>query len=79
MAKKKQDYHVVPRDEGWAVQQEGAKRASSRHKTQAEAAEAARKLAKEKATEVVIHRKDGRIRDSDSYGRDPNPPKDKKH
>jgi hypothetical protein len=27
----------------------------------------------------VIHRKDSSIRDSDSYGNDPNPPKDKKH
>jgi hypothetical protein len=27
----------------------------------------------------VIHRPDGTIRDKDSYGNDPNPPKDKKH
>jgi len=29
--------------------------------------------------EVVEHGKDGRIQDSDSYGRDPFPPRDKKH
>jgi hypothetical protein len=29
--------------------------------------------------ELVIHKKDGTIADSDSYGNDPNPPKDKKH
>jgi hypothetical protein len=27
----------------------------------------------------VIHRRDGKVRDSDSYGNDPNPPKDKRH
>jgi hypothetical protein len=27
---------------------------------------------------VVIHRPDGRIRDSDSYGNDPIPPRDRK-
>jgi hypothetical protein len=27
----------------------------------------------------VIHRPDGRIRDSDSYGNDPHPPLDQKH
>jgi hypothetical protein len=27
----------------------------------------------------VIHRRDGTIRDSDSYGNDPNPPRDTKH
>ena len=28
---------------------------------------------------VVIHRRDGKIRGSDSYGNDPHPPKDRKH
>ncbi|MEJ1471299.1 MAG: DUF2188 domain-containing protein [Candidatus Sedimenticola sp. (ex Thyasira tokunagai)] len=32
-----------------------------------------------RAAEVVIHRKNGRIRDSDSYGNDPFPQRDKKH
>src|SRR5258708_40102506 len=30
-------------------------------------------------TEVVTHGRDGKIRDSDSYGNDPCPPKDTKH
>jgi hypothetical protein len=29
--------------------------------------------------EHVIHGKDGRIQDKDSYGKDPNPPKDTTH
>lgn len=75
----KRDYHVVPRDDGWAVTREGADRASSLHDTQREAIDAGRRLAQEAKTELVIHRPDGTIRDSDSYGRDPNPPRDRKH
>lgn len=79
MAKKK-DFHVVPhRDGGWATRREGADRASSRHGTQAEAIESARERAIRNQVEVVIHRPDGRIRDSDSYGNDPHPPRDRKH
>ena len=47
--------------------------------TQAQAIERAREQAQRQQVEVVIHRKDGTIRDSDSYGNDPNPPKDNKH
>ena len=77
---KKRDVHVVPhKDGGWATKIEGASRAGSRHSTQADAIEKARTQAVREKTEVVIHRKDGRIRDSDSYGSDPNPPHDEKH
>lgn len=76
---KKRDVHVVPHDNGWATKREGAGRAGVVVPTQREAIERARDQAKREKVEVVIHRPDGRIRDSDSYGRDPNPPKDKKH
>ena len=36
-------------------------------------------MAKQNHSEVVIHRMNGKIRDSDSYGNDPNPPKDTKN
>jgi hypothetical protein len=36
-------------------------------------------VAKAAETELVIHRPDGTIRDKDSFGNDPDPPKDKKH
>lgn len=75
----KKDYHVVPQGEGWAVKREGAERASSLHSTQGDAIDAGKQLAKSNRTELVIHRPNGQIRDSDSYGNDPNPPKDKKH
>lgn len=77
---KKRDIHVVPHDDlGWATKKEGAQRISSRHKTQSAAIDQAMGKAKDEGVEVVIHRKDGSIRDSDSYGNDPGRSKDKKH
>jgi|ERR1051325_8630880 hypothetical protein len=67
--------HVVPHGNEWAVRSEGNGRATSLHRTQAEAIEAARKIAKKEQSELVIHRSDGRIRDRDSYGNDPLPAK----
>lgn len=77
MAKK--DIHVVPHKDGWATKKEGTTRHGVVTETQKEAIERARDQAKREHVEVVIHGRDNKIRDSDSYGRDPNPPKDKKH
>lgn len=71
--------HVVPVEGEWGVRGEGNSRLTSIHGTQAEAIEAAREIAINQSSEVVIHRADGRIRDKDSYGKDPFPPRDKKH
>ena len=73
----KKDVHVVPHPDGWATKTEGASRAGVVVDTQRQAIERAREQAQRQGVEVVIHRKDGTIRDSDSYGNDPNPPKDK--
>ena len=75
----KKDIHVVPHGEGWATRKEGAQRVGFTADTQKQAIERAREQAQRQRVEVVIHRPDGRIRDSDSYGSDPNPPKDRKH
>ena len=77
MAKK--DIHVVPHDKGWASRKEGASRAGKVYETQKQAQDAAREQAKRERVEVVTHGRDGKIRDSDSYGNDLHPPKDKKH
>jgi hypothetical protein len=73
------DQHVVKRDEGWAVRGEGNSRDTSHHPTQAEAIDAGRDIARNQHSELVIHDREGRIRDGDSYGNDPNPPKDTRH
>lgn len=74
--------HVVPDAGGWKVVKPGAKRASARTKTQAEAERRAKQIvANQGGGEVRVHRRDGRVRDSDTVkpGKDPNPPKDTKH
>lgn len=71
--------HVVPSGKAWAVKGEGNPKATSLHPTQSAATDRARDIAKNQKSEVVIHRPDGRIRDKDSYGHDPCPPKDQKH
>jgi Zn-dependent peptidase ImmA (M78 family)/transcriptional regulator with XRE-family HTH domain len=75
--------HVTKRPDGqWQDKAEGASRASSLHRTQAEAEAAAKQVARNQpgGAEVVIHRPDGTIRDSDTINRrDPNPPTDTKH
>lgn len=67
--------HVVPHGDAWAVKGEGNTRATSVHDTQAEASVAGRRIAQNQGAELVIHRPDGRIRDKDSHGLDPYPPK----
>lgn len=62
-------YHVVPHDEGWAVEKEGASRASSVHGNKKEAVAAGRDLAKgSEPSRLVVHRQDGTIQDNFSYG-----------
>ena len=73
------DRHVVPQDGKWAVRISGSERASSVHDTQQDAIKAAIPGAKRDRTEVVIHGRDGKIRDKDSYGNDPYPPRDTRH
>jgi hypothetical protein len=48
---------------------------TSTHRTQAEAQAAAREIAINQRSEVVIHRPNGQIRDKDSYGNDDFPPR----
>lgn len=72
----KKPVHVTPRGgEGWAVVREGNERASSIHPTQAEAEQVGREAARRDHTEFYLHGRDGQIRERDSYGRDPYPPR----
>ena len=73
--------HVVPKGDGWAVVGPGSSRDSAHTDTQAEAIARAREIVSNTGGgEVVIHGRDNLIRDSDkvSPGRDPNPPRDRK-
>lgn len=67
--------HVVPHDQGWAVKGAGNQRATSTHSTQAEATAQARSNAMKQGSEMLIHGKNGQIRERNTYGNDPHPPK----
>lgn len=73
MARKGQ--HVVPAGGKWAVRKSGSSRSTETFATQGEAIDRAREIAKNQGTELYIHGRDGKIRERDSYGRDPHPPK----
>lgn len=71
---------VTPRPDGkWQHKQDGNKRATKVTDTQAQAKESAKNVADRVGGEVVVHGRDGKIRDVDSHGNDPNPPKDREH
>jgi hypothetical protein len=67
--------HVVPYEGKWAVRGEGNERVTSSHDTQREAIDAARGIARNQQSELFIHGRDGRIRERDSHGNDPFPPR----
>jgi hypothetical protein len=75
---KKPPVHTVPDgDKGWKNVQGGE--TISRHRKKTTAQDSGRKEAMRDQTEHRIHNKDGKISNSNSYGNDPNPPKDRKH
>ncbi|RWX76680.1 DUF2188 domain-containing protein [Neorhizobium lilium] len=71
----KRNQHVVPHSEGWAVKGAGSGRATKVVETQREAIGVARGIAQNQATEMLIHGENGQIRERNSYGSDPFPPK----
>jgi len=69
---KRNSFHVRPTDpDSWEVRVEGGLRASSTHLSQDEAVARASELARQAVNgKVVIHGRDGRIRQESSYGPD---------
>ena len=68
--------HVTPHKEGgWQVKDENNTTATVRTDTQAKAIQRAREIARNQESELFIHGKNGRIRERDSYGNDPFPPR----
>lgn len=73
MSKKNQ--HVVPHGKDWAVKGAGNSKATYITDTQSEAIELARDIAQNQNSELFIHNRHGQIRERNTYGDDPNPPK----
>ncbi|MEO9484052.1 MAG: DUF2188 domain-containing protein [Ekhidna sp.] len=69
---KKKNYYVVTNPlGGWSVKREGSSKASSVTKTQSEAIEIGRNLAKKSKGELTIQGRDRKFREKNSYGNDP--------
>ncbi len=75
----RKSYHVVPgMDGGWNVRKGGAERASKHFEKQEQAIDWARSASRSAKSELYIHRRDGTVRQKDSHGNDPLPPRDKR-
>lgn len=68
--------HVTHRPDGkWQVKGAGNSKATAITSTQKEAIKIATNIARNQKSELLIHRLDGKIREKNSYGNDPCPPK----
>lgn len=80
---KGQDRSVFRRPDGsWVNKRHDNDHASSLHRTQREAEQAARDMLKNQGGgELATHGRNGRIRSKDTIapGNDPNPPRDREH
>lgn len=68
---KGKNQHVTKHQGGWQVKGAGNTKATKVTSTQKEAIDVAREIAKNQSSELLIHGKDGRIREKDSHGNDP--------
>ena len=67
--------HVVPVGGRWGVRGEGNSRLTSTSDRQSDAIAAARQISRNQHSELFIHGRNGQIRERDSYGNDPFPPR----
>jgi hypothetical protein len=77
----KKNIHTVFNKERkmWETKKEGQQKPIASSHTKETAEEKSVREAKKAGVEHVIHNKDGKISDKDSYGTDPNPTKDQKN
>lgn len=67
----KKNQHVVPNGKDWSVKGAGNEKNTRIVSTQKEAIDIAREIARNQQSELIIHKRDGKIREKDSYGNDP--------
>ena len=76
---KGKNQHIVPVGKDWGIKGEGNARYTIILPNKADVQSLGRQIAINQKAELVIHGKNGQIQDKDSYGKDPNPPEDRKH
>ena len=67
--------HVVPHGKQWAVKGEGNSKSSHVTQKQSDAINIGKSIAQNQKSELIIHNRQGQIREKNTYGHDPNPPK----
>lgn len=72
---KRSTQHVVRHPEGWALKRGGSDRATKVFTNQSEAIVYGREVSRNQGAEFFIHGRNGRIRERNSYGNDPFPPR----
>jgi len=68
---KGKNQHIVKHSGDWAVKGAGNQKATRVTNTQQEAIDIGISIAKNQQSENIIHGKNGRIREKNSYGKDP--------
>lgn len=78
---KRKEIHVVPNADrgGWDAKRNNAERASKHFEKKEDAMQWSKEKAKKDGAELIPHKRDGKIQNPNSYGNDPNPPKDQRH
>lgn len=67
--------HITPHKDGWQVKRAGNSKASKVCPTQKECIGYGTQQAKKSGAELYIHNRQGKIREKNSFGNDPYPPK----
>lgn len=73
------EVHALPHGGKWAVKQDHAEKASLPFDAKAEALACGRELGQRVGAEMILHTRDGRSQNPNSYGNDPCPPRDRVH
>jgi hypothetical protein len=63
--------HVVSLGDRWAVKEDGATEPLAVFRTQSEAWEKAKSIARKERTQAFLHGRDGQVRERNTYGHDP--------
>ena len=72
----RKNQHITPhKSGGWQVKGAGNSKATVITSTQKEAIQIGRAIAINQGSELLIHNKQGQIREKSTYGKDPYPPK----
>ena len=72
---KGKNQHVVPHNGDWAVRGAGNERVTRVVETQKEAIQIAKEISINQQSELLVHGRNGQIRERNTYGEDNFPPK----